>query len=159
MEYFVNSDSCQTTELSWTQPPSYEQKLPIHVDRTILMVPVKSGTLTPARGCLIQVLSLTREAAPRQRGHHVMCTLWSPLNWVQLLHLFLLPCHGFVLGQEHRLQKCSEMPPHLTGTRALSASEGTQLRGQSPAWVGARFLQHRPGWTGKRRSNQWPYIT
>lgn len=166
VEYFVNSDTCQTTwrpeattELSWTQCPSYQQKLPIHVGRTILMVPVKSAALTPARGCLIQILSLTREAAPQQWGHHVMCTLWSPLNWIQLLHLFLLPCHGSVLGQEHRLQKCSEMPLHLTGTRALQCQLRNSVERTIPC-LGGGSLPTAETWLNRTsRSNLWPYIT
>lgn len=144
VEYFVNSDTDWVKELgghmpqlNWVElnPPSYQQKLSIHVGRTILVMPVKSAALTPARGCLLQVVSLTREAAPQQWEHHVMCTLWSPLNWIQLLHLFLLPCHSFVLGQEHRLQKFSEMPLLLTGTRALQC----QLRNSAEKSISCLF--------------------
>lgn len=136
--HWVKELEGQMPQLNWVElnplPTSKN-----YVGRSILMVPVKSAALTPARGCLLQVLSLRREAAPQQWGHHVMCTLWSPLNWIQLLHLFLLPCHGFVLGQEHRLQKCSEMPLHLTGTRALQCQFRNSAEKTIPCLGGGLF--------------------
>lgn len=133
IQYFVNSETEPTnlearchdwSELNLTTAlnPCRQEKLSIHIGRAIFLVPVKSAAKIYARGCLIQVLSPKREAKPKQWGHQVMCTPYSPLNLIQLLHLLPLQRHVFVLGQEHRLRKFSEMPLHLAGSMALQCS-------------------------------------